>query len=81
MKKFLIANALYGLSKQVPADELAQLKKDLSGATEAPQLQIIHNAYMREKMGKIEKHVKTIRLIAVVMFVFTILGAIIYALA
>lgn len=80
MKRFVVVNALYGLNKQVPAAEMEDLKQRLENVDDLPELQIIHNAYMRDKVANIEKYVKTIKTIVVLLFAATVLGALIMML-
>lgn len=80
MKRFVQVSALFDLKKQVPAAEMESLKEELEKVDDLPELHILHNAYMREKIGNIEKYVKTIKTIVVLLFAFTVLGALIMLL-
>jgi hypothetical protein len=79
--KIIITNALFGLNKQMPVNDFNEFKKELAEVPDQQtQLQIFHNAFMREKTSKIEKYLKTIKNILIIFFIATILGAIIISL-
>lgn len=80
MKRFVQVSALFDLKKQVPSAEMESLKEELEKVDDLPELQILHNAYMRDKISNIEKYVKTIKTIVVLLFAATVLGALIMML-
>ena len=80
MKKYFISLAVSGIDKKMPKEELEELKNQLADKADSVELRIMHDAFMREKIGKIEYFARSVRDILLICFIIAIVAGIISVL-